>query len=57
LDWRGISLGIVEAAHLAGLKVYSWHKGFELTRDKLDSGLDGLITDHPAQSRATIEAF
>ena len=57
LDWRGISLGIVEAAHLAGLKVYSWHKDFEITKEKLESGLDGLITDHPARSRELIEAF
>jgi glycerophosphoryl diester phosphodiesterase len=57
LDWRGISLGIVEAAHLAGLKVYSWHKEHEITKQKLESGLDGLITDHPARSRALIEGF
>ena len=57
LDWRAITLGIVEAAHLAGLKVYSWHKDFEITKEKLESGLDGLITDHPARSRALIEAF
>ena len=36
LDWRAIDLGIVEAAHLAGLKVYSWHKDFEITKDKLE---------------------
>ena len=57
LEWRGISRGIVEAAHLAGLKVYSWHKDFDITPEKIASGLDGLITDHPARSRALIEAF
>ena len=57
LDWRGIDYGIVEAAHLAGLKVYSWHKDFAITKDKLESGLDGLITDHPARSRALIDGF
>jgi glycerophosphoryl diester phosphodiesterase len=57
LDWRAIDFGIVEAAHLAGLKVYSWHKEYEITKDKLESGLDGLITDHPARSRALIDGF
>jgi glycerophosphoryl diester phosphodiesterase len=57
LDWRAISFGIVEAAHLAGLKVYSWHKGSEVTRAKIESGLDGLITDHPARARGTIEVL
>jgi len=57
LDWRSISFGIVEAAHLAGLKVYSWHKGFEITEEKLASGLDGLITDHPKRSRERIDAL
>jgi glycerophosphoryl diester phosphodiesterase len=55
LDWRAIDAHIVEAAHLAGLKVYSWHKDYDITREKIESGLDGLITDHPAKARAVIE--
>ncbi len=57
LDWRGINRDVVAAAHSLGLKVYSWHKEHPLTAEKLASGLDGLITDHPARSRAEIAAL
>jgi glycerophosphoryl diester phosphodiesterase len=57
LDWRGLNRDVVAAAHALGLKVYSWHKEYPITAEKLDTGLDGLITDHPARSRATIEAI
>jgi glycerophosphoryl diester phosphodiesterase len=57
LDWRGINKDVVAAAHSLGLKVYSWHKEHPLTAEKLSSGLDGLITDHPARSRAEIAAL
>jgi glycerophosphoryl diester phosphodiesterase len=57
LDWRGLTLGVVEAAHLEGLKVYSWHRGFEVTREKLETGLDGVITDHPRRTREAIEGM
>ena len=55
LDWRAINAEIVGHAHEAGLRVYSWHKDYELTPEKLSSGLDGLITDHPAKARAEIQ--
>jgi glycerophosphoryl diester phosphodiesterase len=57
LDWRAIEPDLVSYAHAAGLRVYSWHKEYELTPEKLSSGLDGLITDHPARSRQTIAAL
>lgn len=55
LDWRGIDATVVSAAHEAGLKVYSWHKEWTITEEKLASGLDGLITDYPARARAILE--
>ena len=54
LDWRAIEAGIVSYAHEAGLRVYSWHKDYELTAEKLASGLDGLITDHPARAHQAV---
>jgi glycerophosphoryl diester phosphodiesterase len=54
LDWRGINRDVVDVAHSLGLKVYSWHKEFPLTAEKLESGLDGLITDYPAQAREAL---
>jgi glycerophosphoryl diester phosphodiesterase len=57
LDWRSISDEVVEAAHDAGLKVYSWHKEYGITHEKLATGLDGLITDHPARARKVIEGL
>jgi glycerophosphoryl diester phosphodiesterase len=57
LDWRGISPEVVSAAHWLGLKVYSWHKEHEITQEKLESGLDGLITDYPSRSRGIIEGL
>jgi glycerophosphoryl diester phosphodiesterase len=56
LDWRAIDADLVDYAHAAGLRVYSWHKEYEVTSAKLLSGLDGLITDHPARARARLNA-
>lgn len=56
LDWRAVEAGLVAYAHEAGLRVYSWHKDYELTPEKLSSGLDGLITDHPAKARHAVSA-
>jgi hypothetical protein len=39
------------------LKVYSWHKEYPLTQEKLASRIDGLITDYPARSREEIAAL
>jgi glycerophosphoryl diester phosphodiesterase len=54
LDWRAIDGDLIAFAHQAGLRVYSWHKDYELTPEKLRSGLDGLITDHPARARQAL---
>jgi glycerophosphoryl diester phosphodiesterase len=56
LDWRAIDAALVAYAHERGLKVYSWHKEYELSRDKLSAGLDGLITDYPARALAALSA-
>jgi glycerophosphoryl diester phosphodiesterase len=57
LYWRAIDRDLVAFAHAAGLRVYSWHQDYELAPEKLGSGLDGLISDHPAKARATIAAL
>jgi glycerophosphoryl diester phosphodiesterase len=54
--WLAIDAEFVAAAHALGLKVYSFHERFELTPEKLTSGLDGLITDVMAEARAAIGA-
>jgi glycerophosphoryl diester phosphodiesterase len=50
--WQAIDASFVSTAHELGLKVYSWHGESDLTPAKLESGLDGLITDYPAEARA-----
>ncbi len=55
--WSAIDADYVAAAHALGLKVYSYHEGYELTADKLRAGLDGLITDLPRAARAAYEAL
>jgi glycerophosphoryl diester phosphodiesterase len=54
LDWRAVDADLVAFAHEQGLRVYSWHKEYELTDAKLASGLDGLITDHPSKARTRL---
>jgi glycerophosphoryl diester phosphodiesterase len=54
LDWRAIDAELVTFAHGLGLKVYSWHKEYELDPSKLRAGLDGLITDYPAKAREAV---
>lgn len=55
LDWRAIDAEIVAFAHERNLRVYAWHKEYDLTREKLTAGLDGLITDYPAKAREAVE--
>jgi len=57
LDWRAITPDLVGVAHGLGLKVYSWHKEAPLTPEKLQSGLDGLITDYPARALEFMRAL
>ena len=54
-NWQAIDPSFVGTAHELGLKVYSWHGESELTPAKLESGLDGLITDYPVEARAACE--
>jgi glycerophosphoryl diester phosphodiesterase len=49
--WLAVSAELVAAAHERGLKVYSCHFRHDLSPAKLRSGLDALITDHPAEAR------
>jgi glycerophosphoryl diester phosphodiesterase len=56
LDWRGINKDVVAAAHSLGLRVYSWHKEYEITDDKAAAGLDGIITDYPERTRVQLES-
>ena len=55
LDWRAIDASLVAFAHHLDLRVYAWHKEYELSEAKLRAGLDGLITDYPAKAREAIE--
>jgi glycerophosphoryl diester phosphodiesterase len=50
--WLAIDAAFVALAHDYGLKVYSYHAGYDLTPERLRAGLDGLITDIPRQARA-----
>jgi glycerophosphoryl diester phosphodiesterase len=54
-EWRAIDPSFVNTAHELGLRVYSWHAEWELTQAKLESGLDGLVTDYPVEARAAYE--
>lgn len=53
--WHAIDASFVATAHSLGLRVYSWHGEDSLTQEKLEAGLDGLITDYPVEARAAVE--
>lgn len=53
--WQAIDAAFVAEAHSLGLSVYSFHEDYELTPEKLTSGLDGLITDYVAEARLALE--
>ena len=50
--WRAVGPEHVADAHSRGLRIFSWHEGYELTPEKLRAGLDILITDFPQEARA-----
>ena len=52
--WRAIGPDFVSRAHALGLRVSSFHEAYDLDADRLASGLDMLITDHPVEARAAI---
>jgi glycerophosphoryl diester phosphodiesterase len=49
--WRAVSAEHVAEAHKRGLRIFSWHNGFDLDAEKLRAGLDILITDFPHQAQ------
>jgi glycerophosphoryl diester phosphodiesterase len=49
--WLAVSPEHVADAHGRGLRIFSWHSGWELSEDKLRAGLDILITDFPVEAR------
>jgi glycerophosphoryl diester phosphodiesterase len=51
--WRAITPAFAARAHQMGLAVYSWWRSPSVPSDKLPL-LDGLVTDWPAEARATI---
>jgi glycerophosphoryl diester phosphodiesterase len=53
-DWRAMDDRFVTGAQALGLRVYSFHKDYELTAEKLASGLDGIITDHVESAREAV---
>ena len=55
--WRAVSAAHVADAHRRGLRIFSWHDGYELTPEKLRAGLDIMITDFPKQARAAYAAL
>jgi glycerophosphoryl diester phosphodiesterase len=56
-DWRSIDARFVASAHQFGLRVYSFHKQLQVTKDEIDAGLDGLITDYPKAARDWLAAI
>jgi glycerophosphoryl diester phosphodiesterase len=54
LDWLSLMPPLVEYGHSRGLRVYSWHREFDPSDEKLACGLDGIITDHPARVRGVL---
>jgi glycerophosphoryl diester phosphodiesterase len=55
--WRAVSDDHVADAHSRGLRIFSWHDDYELGPDKLQAGLDILITDFPRQARKAYAAL
>jgi glycerophosphoryl diester phosphodiesterase len=49
--WRAVTREHVGEAHKRGLRIFSWHDGYDLEPEKLRAGLDILITDFPRQAR------
>jgi glycerophosphoryl diester phosphodiesterase len=54
-DWRAISQEFTAEAHSRGLKVYSLSPDVDSTVANVHRGLDGAITDWPAEVRAALE--
>ncbi|HEY7270456.1 MAG TPA: glycerophosphodiester phosphodiesterase [Dehalococcoidia bacterium] len=55
--WRAVTKEHVADAHSRGLRIFSWHDEYELSREKLEAGLDILITDYPVRAREAYAAL
>jgi len=56
VDWRAVNLDLVDEAHLRGLAVYSLAPDIETTLAHIEAGIDGAITDWPAEVRSAIRS-
>ena len=54
VDWRAVSSDFVAEAHARSLKVYSLSPDVDSTVANVACGLDGAITDWPAEVRAAL---
>jgi len=54
VHWRAVTPAFVEQAHARGLKVYSLSPDVESTVANVACGLDGAITDWPAEVRTVL---
>lgn len=54
--WRSIDPAFVSQARAMGLRVFSWHEGYDLEPDKL-ALLDILVTDYPVEARRTLASI
>jgi glycerophosphoryl diester phosphodiesterase len=55
-DWRAINSQFMGEAHERGLRVYSLNHDLDSVAKKAAVGLDGVVTGHPRQVRAMLEA-
>ena len=54
IDWRAVTSAFVAEAHAGSLKVYSLSPDVDSTVANVARGLDGAITDWPAEVRAAL---
>lgn len=54
VHWDRATPGLVATAHDAGLRVYSWCQERERHVERRGVGLDGVVTDWPADARAIL---
>jgi glycerophosphoryl diester phosphodiesterase len=52
--YEAINPPFVAEAHSRGLKVYSWIRDLDTVQKKAGCGIDGIVTDYPAQVRAIL---
>ncbi len=54
--WSAITRQLVGEAHDRGLRVYSMTQDLDTVAKRVACGLDGIVTDHPREVRALLEA-